>query len=92
MRAAAALLLVLPLIACSGSADPDREDLERVYVRMVEAGTPGREPPVEERKARRAAVDSLGGPARVESLLAASMENEPRRWKELLDSLASRSR
>ena len=91
MRAAAAFLLVLPLLACSGSADPDGEELERLYVRMVEAATPGREATVAEREALRASVDSLGGPARVESLLTASMENEPRKWKELLDSLASRS-
>ncbi|MBN1826773.1 MAG: hypothetical protein JW958_10960 [Candidatus Eisenbacteria bacterium] len=89
MRVAAALFLILPLLACSGPKDTDRESLERIYIRLVEAGSPGREPAVDDLEALRATLDSLGGRARVESLLTASMENEPGRWKDLLDSLAS---
>lgn len=84
-----ALLLGLTLAAgCGSSSDPDRADLEEIYIDLALQGAPGSEPDEAALDSLRRRIDRLGGSARVESLMVRSMERDPDRWKEVLDSLA----
>lgn len=81
--------VVLILAAGCGPTDrPPRGRLERLYADLVTAAAPA--PGTEEAPlpAVQALIDSLGGAARAESLLAESMASEPARWRVFLDSLA----
>lgn len=89
-RMVAALITAgLLLSACGGSSEPDRADLERIYGRLVELGAPGYEPDEESLAGLQRSIDSLGGIARVESLLTASIAGEPELWREALDSIST---
>lgn len=82
-------LLFLILVSCGSSPGPDRADLEKIYIALMVIGTPGEEPDLKSVADLRREIDSLGGPAVVESLMTASMMEEPERWSSLLDSLST---
>ncbi len=86
-RIATILGLVITL-ACSGPESPTNDDLETLYIRLVEIGRPGLDPDPAELESLRLQIDSLGGRAAVESLLVNSMTGDPVSWSALLDSLA----
>jgi len=85
-----ALALFLFCASCDRPADPDRHELERLYARMIVLSEPGREPAEEDLDSLRAEIERLGGPARVESLMMRSMQEEGERWRAFLDSMATR--
>lgn len=82
------LLILILAAACAPADHPPRERLERLYTGLVLAAAPGADTTGASPSSMRALVDSFGGPARVESLLAESMTAEPERWRTFLDSLA----
>jgi hypothetical protein len=85
-----ALVLLLSCFACGRPAEPDRQELERLYARMIVLNEPGREPAEEDLDSFRAEIERLGGPARVESLMVRSIQKEGERWRTFLDSMAGR--
>ncbi|NNE07567.1 MAG: hypothetical protein HKN20_03285 [Gemmatimonadetes bacterium] len=87
MRNALLILLVSVFGGCSQPDDLPRAELESIYGRLVLLGTPGRVEGPGERETLNAQIESLGGAARVESLLVEAMIAEPDHWKLLLDSL-----
>ena len=82
-------LLLLTLVSCGSSTESDRAHLEKIYIALMEIGTPGEEPNRKSVEELRKEIDSLGGPAVVESLMTVSMMEESERWSSLLDSLSA---
>jgi hypothetical protein len=88
VRPCVPLLLALAIAGCGGSPDPERAGLQRVYARLLLLGSPESDTTGARRTELRQAIDSLGGDARLESLLVESMVAEPDAWRAFLDSLA----
>jgi hypothetical protein len=76
------------MAGCGDSHGPERAELQRVYARLLLLGSPESDTTGVRRAELRQAIDSLGGDARVESLLVESMVAEPDAWRAFLDSLA----